>query len=59
MLQVGIRARLILFRTALKNGYFQTEIISENDDYYETFVGMSQEGTEVRGIMLLNGVVPR
>ena len=58
MLQVGIRACLILFRTALKDVEFQTEIISENYVDYETLVGMSQEGAEVRGIMLVNGVVP-
>ena len=59
MLQVGIRACLILCRTALKDVEFQTEIISENYDDYETLVGMSQEGAEVMGIMLVNGVVPR
>ena len=50
---------MILLRTVLKDVEFQTEIISENYDDYETLVGVSQEGTEVRGIMLLNGVVPR
>ena len=59
MLQVGIRACLILFRTALKDVEFQTEIISENYDDYETFVGVSLERVEVRGIMLVNREVPR
>ena len=54
VLQVGIRACLILFRTALKDAEFQTEIISENYDDYETFVEVSQERVEVRGIMLVN-----
>ena len=35
VLQVGIRAFLILLRTVLKDAEFQTEIISENYDDLE------------------------